>query len=42
VSVNLSVTSLLDESLVDKVTAALAEAGVPPDALVLEITRPRS
>jgi diguanylate cyclase (GGDEF)-like protein len=38
VSVNLSVTSLLDEGLVDQVTAALAGAGVPPDALILEIT----
>jgi diguanylate cyclase (GGDEF)-like protein len=38
VSVNLSVTSLLDQNLVDHVSTALAEAGVPPDALVLEIT----
>jgi diguanylate cyclase (GGDEF)-like protein len=38
VSVNLSVTSLLDEGLVDQMTAALADADVPPDALILEIT----
>jgi diguanylate cyclase (GGDEF)-like protein len=38
VSVNLSVTSLLDEDLVDHMSSALADAGVPADALVLEIT----
>jgi diguanylate cyclase len=38
VSVNLSVTSLLDEGLAERVSAELAEAGVPPEALVLEIT----
>jgi EAL domain-containing protein (putative c-di-GMP-specific phosphodiesterase class I) len=38
VSVNLSVTSLLDEGLVDHMTSALVEAGVPADALILEIT----
>jgi diguanylate cyclase len=38
VSVNLSVTSLLDDSMAEQVSAALAEAGVPPDALILEIT----
>jgi EAL domain-containing protein (putative c-di-GMP-specific phosphodiesterase class I) len=32
------VTSLLDDGLVDQVTAALAEAGVPAQALILEIT----
>ena len=38
ISINLSVTSLLDTSLVDQVVTALVEAGLPPDALVLEIT----
>jgi EAL domain-containing protein (putative c-di-GMP-specific phosphodiesterase class I) len=38
VSVNLSVTSLLDESLVEQVMTALATAAVPPHALILEIT----
>jgi diguanylate cyclase len=38
VSVNLSVTSLLDESFAERVAAELAEARVPPDALILEIT----
>jgi diguanylate cyclase (GGDEF)-like protein len=38
VAVNLSVTSLLDQSLVADVMAAIAAAGVPADALVLEIT----
>jgi diguanylate cyclase (GGDEF)-like protein len=38
VSVNLSVTSLLDESLVQDTVLALAQAGVPGDALVYEIT----
>jgi diguanylate cyclase len=38
VSVNLSVTSLLDESLAEQICTALAEARVPPDALILEIT----
>ncbi|WP_203988069.1 putative bifunctional diguanylate cyclase/phosphodiesterase [Virgisporangium aurantiacum] len=38
VSVNLSVTSLLDEGLVDHMAAALMEAGVAADALILELT----
>lgn len=38
VSVNLSVTSLLDEGLVEHVAGALLAAAVPPDALILEIT----
>lgn len=38
VSVNLSVTSLLDEGLVDHMRSALAEGGVPADALILELT----
>jgi diguanylate cyclase (GGDEF)-like protein len=38
VSVNLSVTSLLDEGLVDHMTSALTDAGVAADALILEIT----
>ena len=38
VAVNLSVTSLLDESLVDDIVAMLDKAGVPSSALVIEIT----
>jgi diguanylate cyclase (GGDEF)-like protein len=38
VSVNLSVTSLLDEGLVEHMTSALVEAGVEADALILELT----
>jgi diguanylate cyclase (GGDEF)-like protein len=38
VSVNLSAQSFLDERIVDEVVAALADSGVPPTCLVLEIT----
>jgi diguanylate cyclase (GGDEF)-like protein len=38
VAVNLSVTSLLDAGLVGDTVATLARAGLPADALVLEIT----
>jgi diguanylate cyclase (GGDEF)-like protein len=38
VAVNLSVTSLLDDRLVDDVVAALKQIDVPASALVLEIT----
>ena len=38
VSVNLSATEILQPDLVDAVRSALAESGLPPDALELEIT----
>jgi diguanylate cyclase (GGDEF)-like protein/PAS domain S-box-containing protein len=38
ISVNLSVKQLQSESIIDDVTAALTASGLPPDALVLEIT----
>ena len=38
VSVNLSASSLHDPTLPDQVASALADSGVPPDALVLEVT----
>jgi diguanylate cyclase (GGDEF)-like protein len=38
VAVNLSASQLSDESLVARVTAALADAGLEPEALELEIT----
>jgi len=38
VAVNLSATELLQPDLVDAVRSALAESGLPPDALELEIT----
>ena len=38
VSVNLSMRNLLDDGLVDTVTRLLAETGVPPSAVTLEVT----
>jgi diguanylate cyclase (GGDEF)-like protein/PAS domain S-box-containing protein len=38
VSVNLSLKQLQDDDIVDDVRGALAEAGVPPESLTLEIT----
>ena len=38
VSVNVSASNLLDSGFVDAVADAIRRAGVPPDALVLEIT----
>jgi diguanylate cyclase (GGDEF)-like protein/PAS domain S-box-containing protein len=38
VNVNLSARQLADPALVDDVSAALAESGLPPELLVLEIT----
>jgi len=38
VSVNLSAAQLRDESIVDALAQALGEAGVAPDALIIEVT----
>ena len=38
VSVNLSARQIADPALLNEVTAALAEAGLPPSALTLEVT----
>jgi predicted signal transduction protein with EAL and GGDEF domain len=38
VSVNLSAAQLRDEDIVDAVRAAVAEAGIPPKALMIEVT----
>jgi diguanylate cyclase (GGDEF)-like protein/PAS domain S-box-containing protein len=38
ITVNLSVHQLSDKSLLDSIAAALADSGLPPEALVLEVT----
>jgi diguanylate cyclase (GGDEF)-like protein/PAS domain S-box-containing protein len=38
IAVNLSVHQLSDVSLLDSIAAALADSGLPPEALVLEVT----